>query len=448
MKKYSSVVFQGLQEWYQGRRQGRGSTYPQDPLILANDQGLVAAKASNLEYLRLLRVDSSDQIRIADAFHQAPAVPIVFNLEANSKIATQAFFVNSSDTEPLEILGADCIFKTANGAALTGTITKEIDAQAPGAGVSVLASTFDLNATANTLQTLAAAGVPTTRTRFSSIANRAVTLNAGEQLSLSLSTAVTSLAGLSIIVWVRPALAMPPASLFLNANGDIATTGFYLNLIPGLKIRKITARFKTAGSDAGAVTLDVTKDASGTAAGGGTSVLSATQSLKATANTTYNLSLSGTAATLTMDVLDALAFKLTGTPTALAGLVISVFFENGPTGIMQISQSLWDAVATDRTLFIAKRWYKLDGLAAKWGVASSSGTLRPTRESSTTAPGSGAAMGGTLSTAATANTPLGSVIDVGVQNHLIGNGQRISLDHGGTTTNLAGAIATLLLSYR
>lgn len=75
---------------------------------------------------------------------------------------------------------------------------------------------------------------------------------------------------------------------------------------------------KTAGTDGAAVTIDLEKLTGTTAPGSGVTALSATLSLKATANTVQTATITTTNANRTLAVGDRLAVKLTGTPTAVA----------------------------------------------------------------------------------------------------------------------------------
>lgn len=76
----------------------------------------------------------------------------------------------------------------------------------------------------------------------------------------------------------------------------------------------------TAGTDVGAVTLDLEKLTGTTAPGSGVSALNATLSLKATANTVQNATVTLTASNRTLAKSDRIALKLTGTPTSLANV--------------------------------------------------------------------------------------------------------------------------------
>lgn len=78
----------------------------------------------------------------------------------------------------------------------------------------------------------------------------------------------------------------------------------------------------TAGTDVGAVTLDLEKLSGTTAPGSGSTALNATLSLKATANTVQAATITSTGLNKTLAAGDRLALKLTGTPTSVAGVSI------------------------------------------------------------------------------------------------------------------------------
>lgn len=112
---------------------------------------------------------------------------------------------------------------------------------------------------------------------------------------------------------------------FNVAGGAVA--GDYDGSIPipfAWKAVSVTERHQTAGSDAGAVTVMVTKVPSGTAKGSGTDMLSAGINLKATADTNQSGTLHGTAANYTGAAGDAVALVTTGTLTAVDGVTVTV----------------------------------------------------------------------------------------------------------------------------
>lgn len=78
----------------------------------------------------------------------------------------------------------------------------------------------------------------------------------------------------------------------------------------------------TAGIDVGAVTLDLEKLTGTTAPGSGSSVLAATLSLKATANTVQTATLTATLANRSLAKNDRLALKKSGTLTSVANVTI------------------------------------------------------------------------------------------------------------------------------
>ncbi len=79
----------------------------------------------------------------------------------------------------------------------------------------------------------------------------------------------------------------------------------------------------TAGTDGGAVTLQITKDTGTTAPGAGTALLTSAFNCKGTANTLQIGSLVTTVATRTLAAGDRLGLDFTGTTTSLAGIAIS-----------------------------------------------------------------------------------------------------------------------------
>lgn len=394
--------------------------------------------------IRLTGTDALNNALLNGGVMNGFATPIRFNVAANSKIATTRFFTNYNDSTPLDIVQISCTFATANGATLTAYVSKDKAGAAVGSGATTMSGTFNLNATANTLQTA---------TLAATAGASAVTILAGEALSLKLSTTVTSLAGLQVTVWVKPHTGAQIAQYYRAANGDIATGTMHLNLIPGTVVRGVSMSWGTAGTNGGAVTADVTKDTSTTAPGAGTSILAAAQSVKGTANTTVYPTLATSTSTLTMAVGDRLAVKMTGTLTALTDLVVTVFCSAGPTEHIVIPVSSWDGAATDRTVFIADKHYIVADAWQTWSTASTSNTQLLTKDTGTTAPGAGTGLqtdntNTGILTSATANTPVGSLLLSAVSTKptlWLAPGDRLGLKNAGTTGSLAGVFTAVLL---
>ncbi len=397
-----------------------------------------AKNVAGTDVIDMVGVDDENRLLIGGAYQRPLLTPIQYTLQDNADMATAAFFVNQNEATPLEVVAIDCIFSVANGATMTGYVSKEAAASgAPGSGSSCMSGTFNLNATANTLQSATLAG----RRGYSSLV-----VKAGEQLSFKLSTSVTSLAGLVVTVWVRAYTGLSPMNLALASNGDIADMTLGLNIIPGATVKAIAVRWSAAASNAGTVTIDVTKDDSTDAPGAGDSLLAAALSVKTTANVTMYPALNTTAGRLVLATGDRIGVNMTGTLTDLAGLVVTVFFEALAENILQVSVPLWDAVLTDRALFISNGYYEMYDDWATWSTASTGGTLQFVRDTGTDAPGAGTDLLSTaIDTTATANTPLEGAKIAAVPTKMLKPGDRLSIDHGGTTTNLAGTAVAFLL---
>lgn len=112
-------------------------------------------------------------------------------------------------------------------------------------------------------------------------------------------------------------------TFFVLANADMATQSFWI-ADGAYEVVAVRENHDTAGSNGGAVTLDVTKDSDTEAAGAGQSVLAATINLKATVKTTQSGTVNATAANRKLTAGQRLSAKFTGTLTALAGLVLTV----------------------------------------------------------------------------------------------------------------------------
>lgn len=409
-----------------------------------NDSVLRAMNAAGDNQLDLIGTTARDTRVVAGAYHRGMATPVQLLITANGKIGlVNTIFTNNNDTTPLQVVRIDCEFGVADGAVNTGYVSKDANGSAPGSGASCMTGTFNLNSTANTTQNAVLAGAM----GFSSL-----TLGPGEGLSLVIASAVTSLAGLIVTVWVQPHTDLTYATYNRRANGDIVAGSetIFLNPIPGMKVRSVVARWGTAATNAGAVTLDITKDTGTTAPGAGTSVLLAALSVKTAANTAMYPALAASAATLTMGALDRLALKMTGTLTALAQLSVTVFFEPISDSLLLIPFSLWDGLSTDRAIFCSNALYRFVGFWETWSTAGTSGVHMPTKDGGTTAPGAGTAMAlAGINDVGTANTPLGVAVltAAGVQftSGAIGVGDCVGIFNSGTPGAVAGTFGVLLL---
>lgn len=107
-----------------------------------------------------------------------------------------------------------------------------------------------------------------------------------------------------------------------------ATAGNYstfLNVPYPFEVLGIQESHSVAGTNAGDVTLQVEKLTGTTAPGSGLNLLATPFNLKATANTVYQGSLTTTRSTRNFVAGDRMAIELTGTPTDVANLVVTLW---------------------------------------------------------------------------------------------------------------------------
>lgn len=116
-------------------------------------------------------------------------------------------------------------------------------------------------------------------------------------------------------------------SFVMNANASLADQAFFI-ADRAYQIQSIREVHSTAGTDASAVNVQVTKDTGTQAPGAGSNLLtnnsSAGFNLKGTANTVQAGTLETTAATLKLAPGDRLSVDFAGTLTSVAGVVVTV----------------------------------------------------------------------------------------------------------------------------
>lgn len=102
-----------------------------------------------------------------------------------------------------------------------------------------------------------------------------------------------------------------------------ANWGYFYRAPFPIEVISVSERHATAGTDAGAVTFVVAKGASGTAVASATAIQTSTFNLKGTADTEQTV-VPDAGAPRQLSAGDWLGVKLTGTPTSLAGVVLTV----------------------------------------------------------------------------------------------------------------------------
>lgn len=119
----------------------------------------------------------------------------------------------------------------------------------------------------------------------------------------------------------------------ITIPGTSATTsgnyGYVLTARLGVEVIGVAEKHETAGSDGGAVTLDVVKVPNGSAISAGTSILASTFNLKSTANTNVykeGKNLTTTRFGRTLEPNESIGLRTSGTLTAVAGVHVCIYY--------------------------------------------------------------------------------------------------------------------------
>jgi len=113
------------------------------------------------------------------------------------------------------------------------------------------------------------------------------------------------------------------AAYYQEANGDLVDEVFFV-ADRGFVIEAVREIHSVAGSDAGAVSVGITKDTGTDAPAAGVAVLTTGLSLKATANTVQSGVLTATPADLGLVAGDRLSVSYTGVLTGVAGVCVVI----------------------------------------------------------------------------------------------------------------------------
>jgi hypothetical protein len=393
-------------------------------------------------------LDMNDIFRVDRACLLGAREQIIYQVPAAGALATQTVFVA---TRGMVITGITEIHSTAETAAGTATaaIFKDTGTLAPGKGASVMVGTFNLKATANTLQTATllavdGAGNP----------NAGIMLAQGDRLTVVVAgtATITALAGVVFSIQTAPGYKEQAAICVVPSS--IATVGFFL---ANRDYQVVGAQlvYSAAAAGAGTITLDVTQETTTGAPGSGTSILAAAQSVNSAtaANTVYNLALSATAANLIVRNGNRLSLKATGTMTGLAGVCLCVYLQSLTTGyIGQIDIPIsipTNANVATQGMWVADRDYEIMDASGVASTASGGGgTATFTIDKGVVAPGAGtAALTGTLDLSTTANTVLVGVQNVSRRTRLLNAGDLLSIKIA-SPASTAGVLATVSLMPR
>jgi hypothetical protein len=382
----------------------------------------------------LIGVDTSNQLRVGGQVTRPVRTPVPINMPLTADVATKIVFVAPF---ACRVVGIRCNFATANGAALTANITKESvsGTGAAGTGVTLLASAFDLNATAATEQV----GTLTT-----SMGRTDLVL--GDRLSFYIASgSATSIAGLQITIFIEPGCGKTLAVF----SGTLVDQNFFV-ANRYMNVEAAYCVYGTAGSST--PTVQIEKVTGTTAAGSGTNLLTNNGNTgflgNATARVMQTGTLTATAADKELAPGDRLAVDVAGTLTAWANLVIVVVLSGVEDEVDVTFNAQGNTSNVDQTFFIADRPYRVVAARQVHGTAGTDGsavTLQVEICRRTVAVGSG---DNTLSSAfdlkGTANTiQIGAFLDRGIV--VINTGDRLVADVAGTITSLVNNTCTVSL---
>lgn len=379
---------------------------------ITNDIPLTWSSSDDSTSIEGVGVDTDGNLRLDRAAQMGGRIPISFYLPASGNTITQTIFTNHTSI-PLTVTDFFELHATAETAAGTATMQLFKDsgnAVAPAAGSACMTNTFDLKATANTvqiatLQSPDGTGAP----------NAALVLHPGDRLSIKIAGTATlsAIANITGTVWLSPGRKYVVAN-YVQPGGTTAATQFFFHANRDMKVVAAGFICSHAASGAPTITLDITQETGTTASGSGTSILSAASNIANTRaiNTPVTLTLSGTAANLNLAAGSRLSIKSSGSWAGITGLNVVVIMQSMSKGAYygQIDPN-WSNLANGTVatagFLIADRDYEVLDSGLIWGTASgAAGTIDVTIDKGVTAPGAGSSVLASSTTAlsGTANT--------------------------------------------
>jgi hypothetical protein len=407
------------------------------------------ANAAGTDVVSGCSVDALDNFLLSGEQYVPMYQHLKFNLSTAASLVSQQFAIVPTAAR---LVGITEIHATAESTAATMTayIEKLTGTTAPGSGLTVQSGTFNMKSTANTLQSA---------TLYSSTSGDSsdprVQFAAGDRIGIKFSTAGTELAGVVVTLTFAPNDGSKWVVYNMQANGDLADQSFFLANRPYI-VQSAYEVHSTLGTNGSAVSLQITKDTTTGAPGGGTDLLTnntnAGFNLKAAINTVQTGTLTATAASLRLLPGDRLSVDYAGTLTAVAGVVVVVSLQATERRKEVTFTLLKNGNLADQAFFTADRNYKIEVITEVHSVAGTDGsavTLQVTVDKATEAPGAGVDLLSNNSSAGfdmkgTANTvQVGTFVDTRY-NYLMA-GDRLAVDFAGTLTTLAGVTVTVSL---
>lgn len=408
-----------------------------------------ARDAADLNDLPLIGYNSSNQLAVGGAIQTPAREQVRFHIFPNASNVSQTFFTNCTP-DTLYITGISEVHTTLGSATPTLAITHETQLggllQAAGTGKSVMTGTFDQHATAATVQNATLGANYQTQTRNINVNNPSpgsglIVLQPGDALSAKYAGAITALAGTTVTLYLVPGGRYKFVNYYVAPAGTAATASLMISLRPRTLLYG-AAVWQVKEATAATLTLDITKDASATAPGAGTSMLASTVNLKGAALTYNQLALSATAANLLTGPTDSVALKISASNTELAGLCVTLAFDGKQNEVSLHHNSVNSTAGTNEEFWIADRDYQIMDFAAKWSTVSTSNTAGLTIDTGTQTPATGQVVqtdnsnAGFL-TSGTVNVPVFATLSA-VNTRFLRRGDRLGIKNAGTLGTLAG----------
>ncbi len=385
-------------------------------------------------------VDTSGNVTFGGQLAIKPLrVPAVYTFETNAGIVDQVFYIAN---QRMLVTSITEIHRVLGSSTVTAVISKCTSGQTIAQGTTLMVGSFDLHATAETLQTATLATNPGT-----------LTLQAGDRLAFDITGTTTALAGVEVTVMMQP-LDSPTMDITFswasNTQLTSSNAAFFVANAP-YTVSAVRWAHSTKGSSATCL-IEMTKDTTTDAPGAGTPLLTNNTNTGFNGNATADVPQTGalvtTAGATTLAIGDRLSLDFNGTLTALAGVVCTVSLTPiaNRTEINFYLPSTW-AANTDRSFFTVDRNYTAYCSSEVHAVAAGgTSTAQVTKDSTTDAPGAGVDL---LTTAndlnGTANTVVSDLLVTTLGYRNLQAGQRISYDFAHAVQSSAGLCVTVSL---
>jgi hypothetical protein len=253
---------------------------------------------------------------------------------------------------------------------------------------------------------------------------------------------------------IAPKGTLYPIVCRMGPNGEAVTQRFHVfTTLAAGRIEAIEQIHGTKGADAGAVTLHITKEKSGQAPGGGTSMMAGTFNLKGTDNTRQQATLTTDLAALDFSAGESLSGKITGTPTTLANVLVVVWVKYF-TNMFEVNYYRSGVDGNDQCCFIANRPYVVSGISFVHKTAeTTAGSLnvQVTKDTSTNAPGAGTDMLTNNANAGFNGKASADIVQVGTlaaaaATLALARGDRLGVDFSAAPTEHANVVISVAIS--